>query len=206
MELLTKTQFLAKLKYHKPSTVKIVTNSEAIEITTSDEKRNRWLAVLETIQTVGASEIKRIDFLADSGEVLVSVPGISAETLTDEIPEIQPSPIFSQNQLAETSTEMSFERVAGILIQAQQANMELHYRLLSPLISGFQKQIELLSDRQVRIEKMQADSLDRIIQAAQIEADSQNGDTLSRLAEALAPALLPMLAGMQPPAGNGESE
>ena len=199
MEPLTKTQFLAKLKYHKPASVRIVTTSESVEITTADEKRNRWLAVLETVQTIGADEIKRIDFLADSGEVLVSTPGISAETLLDSVPDepAAASPIFSGDRLAETSTEMSFERVAGILIQAQQANMELHYRLLTPLISGFQKQVEILSERQVRIERMQSDSIDRLIQAVQVEADAAQGDTISRLAEALAPALLPLLGGFQ---------
>ena len=205
MELLTKTQFLAKLKYHKPASVRIVTTSESVEITTADEKRNRWLAVLETVQTIGAEEIKRIDFLADSGEVLVSTPGISAETLLDAVPdEPAASPIFSGDRLAETSTEMSFERVAGILIQAQTANMELHYRLLNPLISGFQKQVEILSERQVRIERMQSDSIDRLIQAVQVEADAAQGDTISRLAEALAPALLPLIGGFQQ--NNGENQ
>ena len=204
--------FLRALKTTKPDTVEIrKTDGEKVILDTSDKaagrNRNRWALVLESLQAVG--EFSTVTMYDGNGAALRIIPAFDLSEMDEETLDdagAVEAPVYSREPASATSEEARIERIMAIQLQAQGAALDQHYKLLKLIIDGFSELAKLNTERQTRIERMQADSVERLISAIQLEAQAGNTGTLEQIVSALGPALAPMLLGGSNTAGNGQAE
>lgn len=199
----TTTNFIRTLKALKPVSVAIIDEAGktyTMDTTIAVSGRNRWALVLENLQALGAW--KQVMLHDDAGAVLRVIPYFDASaadedsTIDSEEPE---AAVFSRAGAAESTEEARIERIMAMQLQAQSACLEQHYKLLRIVIDGFSELAKLNNERVTGAERIRAASIDRMIDAVQMEANAGQTDSLTQIATALGPALLPLLTG----GGNG---
>ena len=191
------TSFVRTMKTLRPASVSIVdTDGQTFTFETgASAGRNRWSGVLENLQALAG--FKQVVLYDDSGAVLRIIPtfdATSADSTADDTEEEIESAVFGRSSASETTEEARIERIMALQIQSQSACLEQHYRLLKIVIDGFSELAKLSTERASRVERIQADSIERLVNAIQAEANAGQNDSLTQIATALAPAVLPLLA------------
>lgn len=175
-------------------------------VTDPHNPRIPWNQIRNTLSIrLQTEEIARIDCVDQEGSIIQSITDIEE---TSDDPESEVLSTFDELPIPSigiTDEEAKFERFMNMQLKSQESNIRLHIELISailkPIVANYGEVLKHQSEKIIRLEKQQIETLETWSDAVQAKADaeSQNSSPMLEALSGIAGAVISAKQGESTP-------